>query len=260
MDQLKKILFVILPPILTFVLFVILWHVGVKVFHLKPFQVPLPSAVWEEATKDENFSRLIQATWLTAFASIVGFLISVTLGFLIAIFFSQSKIIQRSFYPYAIFFQTVPIIAIAPLIITWFGPEIQSIIIIVTIISLFPIITNTTTGLTDLDPSMVELFEVHRATRIQKMIKLQIPNAIPHLITGARTSSGLSVIGAIIGELFGSHGKDKYGLGYLIFLTSNQLRLDFMFAAIIASTILGLIIFGSTTLIGRFILRRWKDT
>ncbi len=255
----KVFLQYILPPLLTFVIFVVLWHLAVKVFDLKPFQVPLPAKVWEATFKDDNFKRLLQGSYLTGVAAVSGFLISLIIGSFTSFLFSQSVMIQRALYPYAIFFQTVPIIAIAPLIITWFGPEIQSIIVIAAIISLFPIITNVTTGLTELDNSMVELFELHRASRLQKLLKLQLPNSVPYLITGAKTSSGLSVIGAIIGELFGSHGQDKFGLGYLIYLTSSQLKLDLMFSAIIASTLLGLFIFGVVSLSGRLILLRWRN-
>jgi NitT/TauT family transport system permease protein len=125
-------------------------------------------------------------------------------------------------------------------------------------VSLFPIITNGTEGLTALDRNAVELFEVNNASRLQKLLKLRLPNSVPYFITGAKTSSGLSVIGGIVGEFFAGYGTEKFGLGYLIFQTSGQLKTADLFAAIIASTLLGLAIFGLVGLVGNLLLSRWK--
>ena len=105
---------------------------------------------------------------------------------------------------------------------------------------------------------MEELFAVNNATRLQRLLKLQLPNAIPYLVTGARISSGLSVIGAIVGEFFSGFGGGQFGLGYLIQFTSGLGKIDYLFASIGASTILGLVIFASITLLGDRVLLRWR--
>ena len=210
-----------------------------------------------EAIRD--FPKFASATGVTALAATCGFVASLITGTCIACLFSQSRAIRVSCYPYAIFLQTVPIVAIAPLIITWFGSGLKSVTIVAFIISLFPIITNATTGMLSVDHDLLDLFRLHRATRLQTWIKLRFPNAVPHILTGARTSSGLAVIGAIVGEFFAGHGTDHYGLGYLILQTSSQLKTAALFTCVIASTLLGVSIFGTMNLLDTAIKRRWFD-
>ena len=206
------------------------------------------------------FGKLVSATKVSAAAALSGFAASLIAGVVIAFFFSQSRLIRISCYPYAIFLQTVPIVAIAPLVINWFGSGFRSIVIITFVISLFPIITSTTTGMLAVDPELLDLFRLNRASRWQIWLKLRLPNAVPHLITGARTSSGLSVVGALVGEYFAGFGVNNYGLGFLIGRNTSQMRTDELFAAVIASTLLGITIFGVVSIVGAFILNRWYDT
>lgn len=255
-NNLRRVAEIILPPIVCFAVFVLLWNQAVTFFDWKAFQVPRPRAVLAIALSE--WKPLLQGMLLTAQAAAAGFTISLIVGSLVAFLFSQSRFFQRGLYPYAIFFQTVPIVAIAPLIITWFGTGFFSVVITAAIVSLFPIITNMTTGLTELDRNAVELFEINNATRLQLLLKLRLPSAIPFLITGAKTSSGLAVIGAIIGEFFAGYGREGFGLGYLIYKTNSQLRIDYTFAATIASTVLGLTIFVTVSVIGDAVLLRWR--
>ena len=261
----RLLLHYVLPPLLLFAVVITVWHyyaTGIRIgetviLKTQPaFLVPSPAAVYTAAVNGRE--KLATAVGLTALGALAGFGASLLIGSLIAFLFSQSALIQRAAYPYAIFLQTVPIVAIAPLIIIWFGNGFQAIAITAFIVSLFPIITNGTEGLTALDRNAVELFEVNNASRLQKLLKLRLPNSVPYFITGAKTSSGLSVIGGIVGEFFAGYGTEKFGLGYLIFQTSGQLRTADLFAAIIASTLLGLAIFGLVGLVGNLLLSRWK--
>ena len=254
----------LLPPLALFILFLVAWHfyaAGIRfgetvIWKGTPaYFVPRPSAVWEAAR--EGREKLVTASLLTASGALAGFGASALIGAVIAFIFSQSLLIQRAAYPYAIFLQTVPIVAIAPLIILWFGSGFTAIAISAFIVSLFPIIANGTHGLTAIDPQAMELFAIHRATRWQKLTKLRIPNSIPHFVTGMRTSSGLSVIGAIVGEFFAGFPGEKFGLGYLIHQTSGQQKIALLFAAIICSTLLGLAIFATVGIAARLLLRRW---
>ena len=246
------------PPLILLVIVLGLWQFSVWWFELKPFLVPSPVRVAKASV--ESFDKLAGATQITALAALSGFSASLIAGVVIAFFFSQSRLIRVSCYPYAIFLQTVPIVAIAPLIINWFGSGFRSIVIITFIISLFPVITTTTTGMTAVDPDLLDLFRLNRASRWQIWLKLRLPNAVPHLITGARTSSGLSVVGALVGEYFAGFAVNEYGLGFLIGRANNQLRADELFAAVIASTLLGITIFGAVSGIGSLIQSRWYDT
>jgi NitT/TauT family transport system permease protein len=237
------------------VIVLVLWHFTVAAFDLPAYLVPSPGAVRE--TFVTNAATLAMATLISGLAALCGFLISLILGVAIAVLFSQSALIRRGFYPYAIFLQTVPIVAIAPLIINWFDPGFRAVLVVVAIISLFPIVASTTVGLTSISASLVDLFRLHRATRWQRLRKLQLPHAVPSLINGARTSSGLAVVGAIVGEFFAGFGVSQPGLGNLITQASSQLKTDLLFATMILSAILGVIIFGGVSFVGSCFLRRW---
>lgn len=253
----KKSVQAVVLPLMLLAGLLAFWEFSVWWFDLKPFLVPSPVRVARAAVN--TFDKLMAATGVSAAAAVSGFAASLVTGVVIAFFFSQSRLIRISCYPYAIFLQTVPIVAIAPLVINWFGSGFRSIVIITFIISLFPIITTTTTGMTSVDPQLLDLFRLNRASRWQVWLKLRLPNAVPYLITGARTSSGLSVVGALVGEYFAGFGVDDYGLGFLIGRNTSQMRTDELFAAVIASTLLGITLFGTVTLIGAFVLRRWYD-
>ncbi|MDA0588191.1 MAG: ABC transporter permease [Planctomycetota bacterium] len=255
--KLRAVLRDSIPPLVLAVAIIVTWHVLVRWFDTPSFLVPSPVEVANVAW--EHFEKLARATGVTALAALSGFTASLVAGTAIAFAFSQSRIIRLSGYPYAIFLQTVPIVAIAPLIINWFGNGFQSVVIVAFIISLFPIITNATSGMLSVDPDLLDLFRLHKASRWQLWTKLRLPASVPHIITGARTSSGLAVIGAIVGEFFAGYGRDQFGLGYLIMMTSNQMKTAQLFAAVIASTLLGLVIFGAMGVLSSTVLSRWYD-
>jgi len=257
---LKSLVRQAIPPIAMFGAILVLWSIAVWAFGIRSFLLPSPIKVVDAAMS--NLNELTSALMITSAAAICGFLASMLLGVMIAFAFSQSSAIRNSCYPYAIFLQTVPMIAIAPLINTWFGSGFHSVVLVSLIISLFPVITSTTKGLLSLDASMLELFQIHDASRWQLLIKLRLPNAVPDIIAGAKTSSGLAVIGAIVGEFFTGYENagfenQNFGLGYLILLTSDQLKTDKLFASVLASTLLGIFIFAIVTGVGSAIQRRW---
>jgi NitT/TauT family transport system permease protein len=156
-----------------------------------------------------------------------------------------------------IFLQTVPIVAIAPLIIIWFGGGMTSIVVIVTVISLFPIVTNVTTGLRTVDTGLLDLMTLYRAAPHQVLFKVRLPNAIPYLITGAKVSSGLTIVGAVIGEYMAGHGIDEQGLGYYIFMSSQNFQTEILFASIFLSSLLGVTMVTAVAVISRTLLARW---
>ncbi|HET6883955.1 MAG TPA: ABC transporter permease [Pirellulales bacterium] len=246
------------PPVALLVVIVAAWHVLVVAFGVKRYVVPLPSQVL--AAGWERRDALVSAATMTGEAALAGFALSLLVGFAVACLFSQSRVIERSIYPYAIFLQTVPIVAIAPLIVGWFGYGLRSVVVVAFIISIFPIITNATAGLTSIDTNLLELFELAGANRWQMLVKLRLPGSVPHLVTGARISAGLSVVGAIVGEIFAGAGADRSGLGSFIQRTSGQLRTDELFAAVLISAVLGMMIFGTVSILGRLIIRWWSGT
>ncbi|MEE2657845.1 MAG: ABC transporter permease [Candidatus Latescibacterota bacterium] len=243
------------PPLFIAAFMVLLWHAAVTLSGVQPFLMPGPLNVSSAIVA--NGATLAHAAGLTAVAAVLGLAASFVAGFLIAVSFSQSPIVERSLYPYAIFLQTVPIVAIAPLIVLWIGHGLPGVVAVSFIISLFPIIANTTAGLTRIDPDLLDLFRLYGASRVQTLLRLRVPHAIPSMLTGLRISCGLSVVGAIVGEFFAGYGTEDYGLGYLIILTNAQTKTPYLFASVLTSTALGLSFFALVSLLSRRALRRW---
>ena len=247
----------ILLPLAVLVLFLALWQTIVTVAQIPSLIVPAPFRIGQAAT--EKFPELLAATRQTAAAAITGFCWSILLGTLTSMVFSQSVLVRTSLFPYAICLQTVPIVAIAPVIVVWLGEGFWSVVVIATIISLFPMITNGTAGMISIPQGLQELFRLNGATRLQTLFKLQLPHAMPNLVTGAKIASGAAVLGAIVGEFFAGVGIDNPGLGYLIFVAKDRFNMAFLFAAIAASTLLGVVMFATVSLLGDRLLH-WQES
>jgi len=152
-------------------------------------------------------------------------------------------------------------VAIAPLIINWIGPGILAVTVVTFIISLAPIIANTTQGLISVDENLVHLFIMYKATRAQTLFKLRLPHALPNLFTGIRLSAGISVIGAITGELFaGSTRVGEGGLGYAITYANNQMETAYMFALVLAAAALGFSFFFMVMFVEWLALHNWHES
>ena len=232
------------------------WDGLVRHFAVPEFIVPSPLAVWQAA--NAHAGELWDATRTTAAATLAGFGASLGLGILIAFAFAQSSLVARSFYPYAIFLQTVPLVAIAPLIVLWSGPGFRSVVIVTTLVSIFPVITSAVAGLTAIDRELLDLFTVYDASRWRTFWSLRLPHAVPHLVAGAQAAGGLAVVGAIAGEVFAGAGASSHGLGYLIVLTAGQLKTAYLFAAVFASTAVGLALFGLLAWVRHGLAQRWR--
>ena len=197
---------------------------------------------------------------LTIQEALIGYLSAIIIGISVAAIMSQSKILERSFYPYAILLQTVPVVAVAPLIVLWFGFEMKSVIIVSFIISLFPIINNTLLGLKSTSINLVELFQLHNKSRLVAFYKLRLPAAIPNIIAGLRISAGLSVIGAIVGEFIIGSGSEDGGLGVQIIYAQAEMETALVMALIVSSTVMGFTFFMTVTTLGHFLLRKWHES
>ena len=246
---------VIIYPILFLLFLLALWQFADWKWEIPRIILPSP---WEIGT--ESFHRindLLSATLVTAQAALSGFALALVIGTTLGLLFSVSKVARLGAYPYMIFLQTVPIVAIAPLIIIWFGGGMASIVVIVTVISLFPIVTNVTTGLRSVDNGLLDLMTLYQAAPLQVLFKVRLPNAIPYLITGAKVSSGLTIVGAVIGEYMAGHGIDEQGLGYYIFMSSQNFQTEILFASIFLSSLLGVTRVTAVAVISRTLLAEW---
>jgi len=247
----------IIPPILILALFLGGWHIGALIYDMA-FLLPTPYAVLQIFIQDFNIIMIgLKQTFQAAFT---GYIIATVLGIAVATIMSLSKILERSLYPYAILLQTVPVVAVAPLIVLWFGFEIKSIIIISIIIALFPIINNTLLGLKSTPKTLVELFDYHKASRVTSFFKLRFPSAIPNIIAGMKISAGLSVIGAIVGEFIIGSGSEQGGLGVQIIYAQANLETSLVMALILTATGLGFAFFMTIQTIGWYLMRKWHES
>jgi NitT/TauT family transport system permease protein len=243
----------------VFAALLVIWQLIRWIFRVPAFMLPSPWAV--ALSSAHRFPSLLNATWLTAVEAGGGLVASIVVGVVIALIFAQSRWVRRMLYPYTILLQTVPIVAIAPLILMWVGAGTAAVMLIAFIISLAPIIANTTQGLISVEENLVHLFLMHNASRAQLLFKLRLPHAVPALFVGIRIASGISVIGAITGELYaGSSRVGEGGLGYSILYASSQLQTDYLFALVLAATVLGFSFFFLIMFLEWSFLHRWHES
>ena len=250
-----------LPPLLVLMVVLAAWY-GVSYLLLSPerrFLVPPPHAVVQVGflTRD-NLVELLDALALTTRVALVGLAIAVTVGMSTAILMHQARWIERSVYPYAVVLQTIPILALVPLFGFWFGFGMVSRVLVCVLIALFPIIANTLFGLQSVEPSQHDLFTLHTAGRLTRLWKLELPAALPAIFTGLRISAGLSAIGAIVGDFFFRQGPP--GIGILIDLYRARLQSEQLFAAVIFSSLLGVVVFWCFGLLARRVVGRWHGS
>jgi NitT/TauT family transport system permease protein len=243
----------------VFAALVALWQLVLWIFHVPSYMLPSPRAVVHAVGK--RFPSLLTALSITAEEAAGGLIAGTAMGVVVALIFAQSRWIRKMLYPYTLLLQTVPIIAIAPLIIMWVGAGTAAVTLIAFIMSLAPIIANTTQGLISVEENLVHLFLMHNASRAQLLFKLRLPHSVPALFVGVRIASGIAVIGAIIGELYaGSSRVGEGGLGYSILYASSQLQTDYLFALVLAATVLGFGFLFVVMFLEWYFLHRWHES
>ncbi|MCH2176753.1 MAG: ABC transporter permease [Lentisphaeria bacterium] len=242
------------PSVILFITFLLIWDLAIRSFNISPFILPSPKAVFEIFA--DQHQELLDATLQSALIAVAGFVLSILIGTIISLLMSQSKIIELSIYPYAIFLQAVPIVAIAPVFILWFGAGTKSMILISMIISLFPIVTNVSTGLRSIEKDVMEMMWLYKASRWQILWKVRFPSAVPNFVIGAKTSAGLAVVGAIVGEYFTGLSGESRGLAFLIQSNQQNANYPFLFATSISAALLGFIIFSVVSTLGEWIIKK----
>lgn len=249
----------VLPVLVVALIAIALWWgLSETIYKGKGFLLPAPQEV--AAAVAENGRDLALASLATLQEASLGYLMAIVLGIALAALLSQSRLLERSIYPYAVLLQTVPVVAIAPLIVLWFGYNEFSVVIISFIMSLFPIVNNTLLGLHSTSRNLTELFALHNTSRWVAFWKLRLPGALPHTIAGLRISAGLSVIGAIVGEFIIGSGNAQGGLGVQIVFAQGRMYTALLFAEVIAATLLGFLFFLAVSGIGRLLLRHWHES
>jgi NitT/TauT family transport system permease protein len=248
------------PPAIVLAVVLALWY-AVSYLVLSPerrFLLPPPHQVLLVGFLDPaNLAELLGGLWLTTQVAAMGLAIAAGVGVGLAILMSQARWLERSLYPYAVVLQTVPILAMVPLIGFWFGFGLGSRVMVCVLIALFPIVANTLFGLRSVPRGLRDLFALHRAGRLSRLLRLELPAALPAILTGMRISAGLSVTGAIVGDFFFRQGQP--GLGILIDLYRARLASEQLFAAVILGSLLGLAAFWLFGFLSRRAVGDWHE-
>jgi len=246
-------------PLVVAVVAVLLWQGIVVAFKVPNYLVPAPLEI--ARLFPERIADLGSAFLITGAEALGGFLLSIGVGLLTGMFFSLSPLVRRSFYPYIVLLQTIPIIAISPLILLWLGNGSLSILFISFLISLPAVAANATQGLISVDLNHLNLFRMGNASTLMTLFKLRLPNALPSLFVGMKIAAGASVVGALVGETFaGSSAIGHGGLGYSSVYALNQLDTPYLFALVITSSVMGLAFYYAVTAVERLSLRHWHDS
>lgn len=242
-------------PLLVGLVLIALWQGLVTGLELPPYLVPSPLLMMKTLITD--WAALGASLWVTVKITVLAFGVATVAGVLISFLFVQSKRIETALFPYAVLLQVTPIVAVAPLIIIWVKDPTASMVICAALVALFPIISNTTLGLRSVEPDLQSYFKLNRATRLQTLLRLRIPSALPCFFGGLRISSGLALIGAVVAEFVAGTGGTGAGLAYQILQAGFQLNIPRMFAALLLISLTGVALFVLMAWLTRLALGGW---
>jgi NitT/TauT family transport system permease protein len=218
----------------TALAFLLIWEGAVRFFNVQHYLLPPPSVIVVDFF--DNWRRVVQSSWITTGNMVLGFLLSVVVGIPLAMALAYSPFFERSVYPIVVFLQIVPKIAIAPLFIIWFGFGMMPKVLLVFLLTFFPIVINAVVGFKSVEPGVMELARSTGASALRTFIKIQFPSALPSIFTGLKVAAALASTAAVVAEFVASDN----GLGYLIVTYNGQLMTSMVFATIIVLGIIGL--------------------
>ncbi|MGA1828703.1 ABC transporter permease [Microbacterium sp.] len=248
------------PPLAVLAGILIVWYIAALVLEAdgKGFLLPTPNEViaaglFDPEVRGDIWESLLRTTGV----ALTGLAIAIVIGVTWAVSMALASWIERSTFAYAVILQTIPILALVPLIGFWFGFEFTARVIVCVLIALFPMVSNTLFGLQSVEKSQHELFKLQKASKWIVLSKLMMPAALPAIFVGIRTSAGLAVIGAIVGDYFFRRGDP--GIGSLISNYTSRLQGAELFAAILAACLLGVVIFAAFGWLAKAAVGRWYE-
>ena len=249
----------ILLPLLLGIAVIACWEWIVRARAIPPYILPAPSAIARALA--QNFGSLMLSLLSTLIITLEGFMAAMIAGVGLAIAFSQSRLIERALYPYAVVLQVTPVVAIAPLILIWVGFEHinAALVLIAALVAFFPILSNTTLGLKSADFNLVDLMRLYGASRWQILWRVRLPSALPYLLGAMKIAGGLSLIGAVVAEFVAGSGTAT-GLAWRIVEAGNRLEIATMFAALALLALLGIAIFTLFSLVEWAVLSHWHES
>jgi len=247
----------IMLPLTTLALAVLAWELVVRINNIPAYVLPAPTLVARTIITD--WEILWQALLVTLTITVEGFVLAVVGGVGLAILFNQSRLVEYSFYPFAVILQVTPIVAIAPLLLVYL-PQQGAVLACAWIVAFFPVLANTTLGLNSVERNLRDLFELYGATRTQLLLRLKLPAALPYMLAGFTIAGGLSLIGAVVAEIAAGSAGAGSGLAFLIVESGYRLNIARMFAALLLLSAAGIAIFGLLSLAANLTLRHWHES
>ena len=227
--------------------------------NIRKVVLPYPTEIWQAAMEEKT--HLASATFNTFKAAVIGFLSAIVVGLSLALILSSSLALKKSLYPWILVLQMTPIIILAPIIAIWLKQGAHSVTIISFLISFFPIVANTTLGLTSTDKNLIELFAVSKATKLQEILFLRLPYALPHFLTGAKIAATLAPIGAIAGDIFvGTTAGGQGGLGFLAILYKGDVNTPALYACAALACLMGFLFVGLINYVQWLLLHSWHES
>ena len=252
----ERILRIVLP-VAMLALVLLAWDMAVRLLAMPPYVLPGPGLVFSTLIADGGL--LWQSLLVTLSITIEGFVLAALGGIVLAVVFNQWRLIEYSFYPYAVILQVTPVIAIAPLLLIYL-PQSLAVLACAWIVAFFPVLANTTLGLNSVDHNLLALFELYKASRWQVLINLKLPAALPQILAGLRIAGGLSLIGAVVAEIAAGSAGAGSGLAYRIAESGYRLNIPRMFAALLLLSLAGVAIFFVLSAVSHLALRRWHES
>jgi len=233
-------------------LVVALWHLYVVQFNVSTVVLPKPSLVLDSIVSQR--ALLLSEGWITFKECLYGFALAMVLGIPIAVALTNSKILSLTFYPLLVGTQSIPKVAVAPIILVWLGTGLESKLAVAFLVAFFPVVVDTATGLRSTPPELLDLARSLRASKFQIFTKIQFPAALPFVFSGAKVAVTLAVIGGVIGEFVGS----TEGLGNLLMVANSQINSPLAWASLVALSVLGILLFAGVVLAER-IFMPWAE-
>lgn len=237
----------------------LLWEGLVRLLKVPPFVLPAPSAIAGAFLADSG--GLLVSLANTAAVTLGAFTLALITGIVAGALIVQNRTVEMTVWPYAIVMQVTPVVAIAPIVMIWVGLDRVwlALLILAWLVAFFPVLANTVAGLRSVDRGLGDLFNLYGTSRWKRFRHLQLPAALPYVLTGARISSGLSVIGAVVAEFVAGSGTSR-GLGWAIVEAGSMLNVPRMFAALALLSAFGLLVWAVTTLVQRRLLAHWHES
>jgi NitT/TauT family transport system permease protein len=247
----------IVLPLATLAIGIGIWELVVRIGHLPPYVLPAPTVVGATLVKD--WSLLWNSLLVTLATTFEGLALALIGGIGLAVLFNQSRLIEYSFYPYAVILQVTPIVAIAPLLLIYL-PQQAAVLACAWIVAFFPVLANTTLGLNSVDRNLGDLFDLYGASWLAVLMRLKLPSALPYMLGGLKIAGGLSLIGAVVAEIAAGSAGAGSGLAYRIAEAGYRLDIPRMFAALILLSAAGVVIFFALSAVSYLLLRRWHES